>query len=149
MVMARRIFQWLLVAAYALRILIDIIKFMNQLFVSREKKVPVLDAEVFGTGGNAIGVIVWVFGIVASLAIYATALALLFTALFVGFNLSDVVSTVTSNPFTGADAQGLHLLQSIFPVAFAMGLVTAYLAWKASLAGLTLLYNSAQKWLPG
>lgn len=148
--LAKRLWTWLLWAGYALKIVKDLQAAWDRLISTRGMNVQQLNFTFLGTGGNAAGAALVAVAVLAAFALYAAALAGLFTSLTgSAFTWSTVTGALHDDPLGGINTGAKHLLLATFPVALALSLVMAYITWKLTLLKIGVIYQAACKAILG
>jgi len=145
---ARQLFGWILVAAYAVIIFKDVKWVIGNTAVAGQLRAPRFNATIFGVGGDWGNLVYPVL-----LGIWLAALAALLAV--VGTNVSGAISgeaasMIQGNPLSGATGYvliGVELARHFFPFTLFFGLFGALLIFKASLQGAVVLFNITTKLL--
>lgn len=78
-----------------------------------------------------------------------TAWAVFLAVVWTGLTGMGIGTALSHNPFSGIPSDILYLVCSAFPLHFAVGLVFAYITWKASLATALQAMDQVLVWIFG
>lgn len=143
---ARRMFGYLLCAAYLLAVLRRIVDVVKAIGTAQQGSVPNVELSAAGFGGN-FGVLLAAAIVPIFLVLMAGALAWISTGIG-GMLTGEVGTMLTTSPFTdayGAVATGIELARHFFPFGLALSLLAAYGVWYvgtiATIAGMNVAFR--------
>jgi len=145
---ARNFMAWVLVIGYLTKISMDSFKFAEISGTASQIKIPVLNAEFLGIGGNwgAALAPVLLTAFLVAVGIFLAVLA----GVIVGLGGYAIIAA--GNPFTGASSAvsvGLGWLFHAFPMALMIALSLGYLVFRLTMTGATALFVLIVRALPG
>ena len=130
----RKVATWFLLAAYLTLLFKDSWKFVQLGGTARGTKVPNLQMEMFGTGGNFIGAGLAPVKVALLLVGYGALLAALPVAAQAMFHGTG--ASLSSNPFSGYSSdlsRGIHWLSLALPLNLIISTTVAYAVWRLSM----------------
>lgn len=142
--LARRLFAWLIVCGYGLKVFTDIMEFVKVMAQAQQMSWPKFElfaqAQFLGIGGGGGGTVSAVLiPVIAALILAVSAAACLAVSLLVGaFFSGEVVSVIGSNPiggFVGAVGNGVNLARHFFPFTVFFSTLVSYVVWKFGVMG--------------
>jgi len=144
----RSFLAWVLVIGYLTKISMDSYKFVNVAGAAQQMRIPNINAEVLGIGGNWGAVLV---PVLLTAFLIATGVLLGFLATWLTNSLSYFL-IVSSNPFSGASGSvslGLNWFYRACPVALMFGLSVSYIIFRLSMTTVVGVFVLIVRSLPG
>jgi len=144
----RQFMMWVLVVGYLTKIAMDSYKFAEIAGTASQIKIPVLNAEFLGIGGN------WGAALTPLLLTAFLVAVGIFFAVLAGtvVGLGGYAIIAAGNPFDGASsavAVGLAWLFHAFPMALMIALAIGYMVFRLTMTGATALFVLIVRSLPG
>jgi hypothetical protein len=135
----KTVITYVLIGGFCAKMLDEIWSGTKAVLATQGQRVQPLQAEIAGTGGNLLGIGmlgVQVAVFLAAMGAYETLIISAFTGAFSSVGgVLGAATLLSSNLFasaTGAVAQGLSILNLVFPLQLCFSLFISWLAFKAS-----------------
>lgn len=139
-----QLFAWVLAAAYLIKIIGDIMKWVHVLAAANQVKTPYIDANVFGFGGNFGIMLIPVF-VGAFLVAYGAFIGIVTSELGTAFS-GTAFSYLTSGPLSGGSGGGvsvavaIYLIQLYFPIDLLVSLTAGYIIFRATMVSIGMAF---------
>ena len=145
-----RLWTMIITFGYASFVILTLYSQMKIWTAAQGGGVPSVQLELFGTGGNALGVIVFILLVVFMLGVLAAGELGVISSLTGAVNWHTMFTNVgtSSHVFELVDGRAMYLLNECFPVSFAISALIAGTTWRLVVLAVTTGIVAIMRALP-